>query len=131
MKALGIPLAALAVFNIACMTNYASAQEMPEPSPEHKLLLKDVGEWTIDIKVWGPGLEKPAISKGTKTVKMLGNCGTIVTNRPSIGCEKSDSNSGKIPSNAARGFILDMAKTKPRNPIWQIQAHKRSRQHQT
>jgi len=56
---------------------FASAQGLPEPSPEHKLLMKDVGDWNCDIKTWGHGDGEPAISKGTESTKMIGGIWAI------------------------------------------------------
>lgn len=56
----------------------ANAQFLPEPSAEHKLLHRDVGDWDATVKVWmgpdgkaDPSVE-PQVSKGTETNRMLG-----------------------------------------------------------
>jgi Protein of unknown function (DUF1579) len=64
-------IAALAVAS-TCL-----AQNPFEPTKEHKLIAGDVGVWDAEVKAFtGPDTE-PMISKGTETVKALGDLWTV------------------------------------------------------
>lgn len=62
---------------IGLTVSIASAQGFPEPSPEHKILMKDAGEWKCDIKMWEPGSDESISSKGTESTKMIGKMWVI------------------------------------------------------
>lgn len=57
---------------MAMMGAAAMAQEIPKPTPEHKILAEDAGTWDATIKSYtqGPDAE-PAISKGSEVNAML------------------------------------------------------------
>ncbi|MFT7630355.1 MAG: hypothetical protein ACI87E_001361 [Mariniblastus sp.] len=67
----------LALFCFTGLNGFASAQEMPKPSPEHQILQKEVGEWTAEIKIWGPGADEPWTSKGSDSTQMLGEMWSV------------------------------------------------------
>lgn len=50
---------------VVLATSTVRAQEGPKPGPEHDILKKHVGDWTLTMKM-GPGME----AKGTVTYKM-------------------------------------------------------------
>ena len=62
------PLTIVALF----LFSAGSAWAQPGPTPEHKILQKDVGTWDAIVKVWPqPGAE-PMESRGTETNELLG-----------------------------------------------------------
>ena len=60
---------------LLCMAPGGLAQEMPQPSDEHKILNKDVGEWTIRGKMLMPtGFQE---FKGEENVVAIGKFWTV------------------------------------------------------
>lgn len=54
---------------------FAIAQDMPTPSPEHSVLMKDVGQWTFTGKMITPdGFQE---FKGEESVKTVGKFWTV------------------------------------------------------
>ena len=60
---------------MVCLTNELAAQQMPSPSAEHKILMKDVGEWTIEGKMLTP--EGFQAFKGEEKVVTVGGFWTV------------------------------------------------------
>lgn len=58
---------------LAWVSGRADAQEppMPQPSPEHEFLKRDVGTWNATMKVWPAPGAQPVTGTGTETCKML------------------------------------------------------------
>ncbi len=71
-------LARLFVFNLVICVGFVSnltAQEMPTPSEEHKLVMQDVGDWTIKGKMMMPeGMQE---FKGEEKVVGIGQFWTV------------------------------------------------------
>ena len=55
-----------------CVTLYGQDFELPKPSPEHKMLMEDVGEWDVEVKAWGDPSGEPEVSKATEVTKKFG-----------------------------------------------------------
>jgi len=51
----------------------AHAQEVPQPSPEHKMLAKEVGVWDADVSMWLKPDAEPMKSKAVETNALLGS----------------------------------------------------------
>lgn len=63
----------LCLVAVAISASTAMAQ-IPEASPEHKLLKADVGTWNAKVKMWAAGPDQPPQeSEGKEVNKMLGD----------------------------------------------------------
>ncbi len=76
------------IFTALALTLALSATglaQFPEPAPEHKIVMQDVGEWDAVVKLWmneqGTADEsvEPMVSKGTEVNRKLGEFWCIST----------------------------------------------------
>lgn len=68
-------LFAICLALVCGMSSFTQAQEMPKPSAEHKIVMRDVGEWTIKGKMMMPqGAQE---FKGTEKVVAVGEFWTV------------------------------------------------------
>ena len=67
--------AILTFFCYSLAVNQSTNAQMPmEATPEHKLLLEDVGTWNCAMKIWAAGPDsEPITSEGTEVNEMLGD----------------------------------------------------------
>ena len=63
----------IGLLTLAATTTDVAAQEPPEPSDEHRVLLQDVGEWKTSMQMFLPGQDEPIKSEGTEINKSICN----------------------------------------------------------